>query len=576
MSLADGRRLLRRHLAPQRGALCRLAAWSALEGGPAFVSGLLIATAIDRGFLVGRPLAGFGWLGVLAALHVVAALATRQVYPWLAAAIEPMRDSLVTAVVGATLGRAVAGGDADGASVAQATVQVESVRGLFSALLRTVRQLLTTGLAAIGGLLLLSPLLALVAGAFALIAVAVFVRLLRVLVTRSRTVVLREERITARAAPIVNGMRDVVVAAAEGRAAREVGLAIDAEADASRALARAEALRLPVVSLGAHLPLLALLALSPWLLAEGQLTVGQVVGGVVYLASGLLPAMQMLVNAGGTIIVDLGVVLSRMAEVCAERPREAAAVPGRRPARHDVALRDIRFAYSPHAEPVVRDLSLDIREGLHLAVVGPSGVGKSTLANLLARLATPQRGELTFGGVPLEQVDEAYLRRVVALIPQEAYVFTGTLRDNLRYLRPDADDADLERAVAAVGLEAVAARLGGLDAELVPGTLSPGERQLVALARVHASAARLVILDEATCHLDPVAEARAERAFAERGGSLVVIAHRISSALRADRVLVMDGADPLLGTHDDLLLRSPLYAELVGHWSDGARHAASA
>ncbi len=98
---------------------------------------------------------------------------------------------------------------------------------------------------------------------------------------------------------------------------------------------------------------------------------------------------------------------------------------------------------------------------------------------------------------------------------------------------------------------------------------------MIALARVYLSPARLVILDEATCHLDPVAEARAEQSFAERPGTLIVIAHRISSALRADRILVMDGADPLLGTHEDLLERSTLYAELVGHWS-GVRWAGAA
>lgn len=273
MTLADGGRLLRLHLGPQRAALWRLAAWSVVEGLPAFLSGLLIAGAIDRGFLAGRPLVGFGWLAVLAALWVVGALATRQVYPWLAAAVEPLRDSLVTALVAASLRRALAGGAADGSSVVQATVQVETVRALVSALLRNMRQLLTAAIAAIGGLAVLSPLLAVVVGGFVLMAVALFAALLRVLFTRYRTVVLAEERIIALAAPAIIGVRDVVVAAAEDRVAGQVGEAIEIEAEATRALARARAWRLPVVILGAHLPLLALLALSPWLLAEGHLTV---------------------------------------------------------------------------------------------------------------------------------------------------------------------------------------------------------------------------------------------------------------------------------------------------------------
>jgi ABC-type multidrug transport system fused ATPase/permease subunit len=574
MRLGDGVRLLRLHLRPQRRALWWLAGWSALEGVPAFLSGLIIAIAIDRGFLAGRPLVGFGWLAGLAGLWAVGAFGTRQVYPWLASTVEPLRDALVTALVTAAVGTGSAGSagsaGADGATVSQATVQVETVRGLVSALLRSIRQFVTSAIAAVGGLVVLSPLLALVVGGFVLLALLVFAVLLRVLVTRYRTVVLAEERVTALAAPVVNGMRDVVVAAGERRAAREVGVAIEAEAAGSRALARARALRLPVLTLGAHVPLLALLALSPWLLGEGHLTVGQLAGGVVYLSTGLQPAIQLLVNAGGTIVVNLAVVLGRLAEVCAEPPA-GPTVPLRprpRPLGRDLTLTGVSFAYSPHAEPVVRDLTLEIPDGLHLAVVGPSGVGKSTLANLLARLVVPQRGELHLGGRPLGEVDEARLRRTVALIPQEAYVFAGTLRENLTYLRPEAGDDEVLAAVAAVGLQETVDRLGGLDGAIEPGggSLSPGERQLIALARTYLSPAGIVILDEGTCHLDPVAEARAEEAFAQRPGTLIVIAHRISSARRADRVLVLDGAEPVLGTHDELLRTSRLYAELVGHW----------
>ncbi|NJC72504.1 ABC transporter ATP-binding protein [Planosporangium thailandense] len=570
MNLSAGARLLRSHLRPHRRALWWLAAWSAVEGVPAFVSGLLVANAIDHGFLARRPLVGFGSLAALGALYAVGALGTRRAFPWLASAVEPLRDSLVTAVVTASLRRALRGEDrAGGSSVSQATVQVETVRILMSSLLRTARQFLVTTVAALGGLFVLSPLIALVTTGLVVLALLAFAGLVRVLVARYRAVVLLGERIGATASPVVEGLRDVVVCGAETRAAREVGRAIDDEAQAQRAYARAWVLRLPVMMLGAQFPLLALLGLSPWLLAGGRLTVGQIAGGAVYLFSRLEPAIRMLIGAGGSILTNLGVVLGRLSEVCAEPPPSAPGAAVLRPPTCDVRLRGVTFAYSAHAEPVVRDLTLDIPEGLHLAVVGPSGVGKSTLANLLTRLARPQRGELTIGGVSLETVDEEHLRRTVALIPQEAYVFAGTVRENLTYLQPHATRADLDRAVAAVGLEETCARLGGYDAEIPPGgeTLSSGERQLISLARVFLSAARIVILDEATCYLDPMAEARAEQAFAERVGTLVVIAHRISSAVRADRVLVMDGADPLLGTHEELLRRSPLYAELVGHWS---------
>jgi len=319
MSLVAGARLLGHHVRPQRTALWGVAAWSALEAMPAFLSGLLVANAIDRGFLADRLFVGFGWLAALALLWALGALGTRQVYPRLAAVVEPLRDSMVTAVVTATLRRALNGAqDVGGSSVAQATVQVESVRALFSALLRNARQLLSAPAAAVGGLAVLSPLLALVVAGFVLLALACFVVLLRFLVVRQRTVVLRTELVGSVAAPVVEGIRDVVVATAEPRAAAEVGAAIDAEAQALRAFARLSVLRVSVVALGAYLPLFALLVLSPWLLTHHQLSVGEIVGGAFYIFSGLLPAMQTLVNVGGTILVNLAVVLARLAEVSAE------------------------------------------------------------------------------------------------------------------------------------------------------------------------------------------------------------------------------------------------------------------
>ncbi|POX36297.1 ABC transporter ATP-binding protein, partial [Streptomyces sp. Ru73] len=252
------------------------------------------------------------------------------------------------------------------------------------------------------------------------------------------------------------------------------------------------------------------------------------------------------------------------------RPLPAWATP---PAGSGLALEahGVSFAYGEHATPVVQGLELTLPVGGHLAVVGPSGIGKSTLAALLAGVLVPDRGEIRLGG------NGAGSRRV--LVPQQAYVFTGTLKENLLYLcpRPEAvPDSALRASAVAVGAAELVQRLGGFGARVTPGTLSAGERQLIALARAHLAPAPLAILDEAACHLDAATEARAERAFAARpGGSLIVVAHRISSALRADRVLVMDGTYALCGRHRDLLRRSALYRDLVGEWTDQARPALS-
>ncbi|MFA1538731.1 ATP-binding cassette domain-containing protein [Actinomadura monticuli] len=569
MTAPPAARLLHRHIRGQWPALRRLAAWSALESVPAFASGLLLAHAIDHGFLAGRPLAGLGWLAVLAALYVLGAFATGRVYPWLAAAVEPLRDSLVREVVTAALHRMSDGAaGAAGAGVSQVTEQAEAVRTLLGTALRNVRQLLSAGVAALLGLALLSPPLALAAGVPVALALGVFAAFTGLQVRRYRAVIREAERIGETAATVVHGVRDVAACAAEERAAAAVGTVIDAQADALRAYARTRLVRLPVLALGVHLPLLALLLLSPYLTARHGFTAGQIAGAAGYLVTGLQPGITVLVDAGGTLLLSLAVILGRLAGVCDVPPAPPPPGPAVPVRSFGVEADRVTFAYSPHAAPVVADLSLRVPEGTHLAVVGPSGTGKSTLANLLTGLLRPQRGRVTLGGVPLDDVDPAQLRSAVALIPQESYVFAATLRDNLAYLCPDATAGRLDEAVDAVGLADAVERLGGYDAAVPPGgaSLSQGERQLITLARAYLSPAAIVVLDEATSHLHPAAEARAELALAGQGRTLVVIAHRITSAERADRVLLLDGPAAVHGTHETLLRDSPLYAELVGHW----------
>jgi energy-coupling factor transporter ATP-binding protein EcfA2 len=158
------------------------------------------------------------------------------------------------------------------------------------------------------------------------------------------------------------------------------------------------------------------------------------------------------------------------------------------------------------------------------------------------------------------------LARLRVLIPQEAYVFAGTVWDNLTYLRPSATPGQVSAATAAVGADSLVVALGGWAARVVPAELSAGQRQLLSLARAYLSPAPIAVLDEATCHLDPAAERRAEEAFARRGGTLIVIAHRISSARRARRILVFDGVGVSVGDHATLSSSSPLYRELLGYW----------
>jgi ATP-binding cassette subfamily C protein len=549
-------------------ALVRLAVWSVLEVAPMLLSGYGVAHALDDGFLAGRPGTGAAWLGVLAVAVLIGALATRYVFGILAEIVEPFRDDLVDNVVGGALQRStVLGGRPDSGAVARLTHQVEVVRDNFAGLL-----LLTTGfvvstvgavigiatLAGVVGLLVLPPLL---------VGLTVFLVSLRSMMTRQRDHVLTDEAVAESASTVAYSLRDVVACGAEDRACAQVQRHVDAHADAERTLARMTAIRTLSVAVGGWLPAVGLLVAAPWLLATGS-TLGTIAGALIYLTQGLLPALKSLVDGLGTGGVKVVVTLDRLIEA-GERPVPPETVQRREPLGHELRLDGVTFSYGRHAEPVVNHVDLLIPQGQHLAMVGPSGAGKSTLAGLLAATHVPEGGKVRLGGVPVGDLNSQTLASHRVLIPQEAYVFAGTVGENLRYLHPAATATDLDTVVDALGLRSVVARLGGYDAVVDPGTLSAGERQLIAVARAHLTPAPVLILDEATCHLDPVAEERVERVLAARGGTLIIVAHRISSALRAQRIVLMDGANMLVGTHGELLANSPLYRDLVGLWDMG-------
>ena len=182
---------------------------------------------------------------------------------------------------------------------------------------------------------------------------------------------------------------------------------------------------------------------------------------------------------------------------------------------------------------MIADLDLSIGRDEHLAVVGPSGAGKSTLVNLLAGLLPPDSGRVLLLGRRLTAIPAHVLPRTRALIPQEAYVFAGTVRENLAYLWPDATEAEMLEAAERVGAAELVKALGGLNARIVPGPLSAGQRQLLALTRAYLSPAPVVLLDEATCHLDHAAERKAEAAFRHRPGAIVLVAHAHAVRRRA-------------------------------------------
>ncbi|MGC4813230.1 ATP-binding cassette domain-containing protein [Micromonospora sp. DT228] len=577
MSRPGVRRVTWRALRARRRDLAGLCGWSLVEALPALLAGLLVARAIDEGFLAGRLLDGLAWLAVLAVAVLVGAAATGRTYRCLGAVVEPFRDEVAAQVVRGSLRDATrAGGRPDSAAVTRLTHQMEIVRDTFAGLLMVTRGFVFSAGAALLGLLALAPVVAVLAAAPMVAGLAVFLAALPAMAAHQRAYVRAGEQLGQSAATALAGHRDVLACGAQARVTADVERLVSAQAAAERTLARMAAIRSLSLGIGGWLPLVVLLAAAPWLVERG-LTAGAVVGALIYVSTGLQPALHTLVQGlgGGGLryVVTLENIL-RAGPVSAGPRRSGPATPPPRPSSSPVGrspaveVRGLTFGYGPRARPVLRNFSLTVADGEHLAVVGPSGVGKSTLAALMAGLVPPQTGTVHLAGAPVTDAEPEMLAGMRVLVPQEAYVFTGSLADNLRYLRPDVDDRTLEVALDALGAGPLATRLGGLGGPVAPAVLSAGERQLIAAVRAWLAPAPLVILDEATGHLDPALEVTVEGAFARRPGSLVVIAHRISSALRADQVLVLDGDEPVLGTHRELLARSATYRALVGCWDD--------
>ncbi|MFD4134516.1 ATP-binding cassette domain-containing protein [Streptomyces goshikiensis] len=585
----EGRRFLR----GRSRSLRRLALWSLLESAHTFLGGYAVARALDDGFLAGRTGTGLGWLAVAGAGALLGALALRGVFGGLADLVEPLRDGLVRRSVRQAIGRAVAdpGRAGDAGAVSRLTQQTEMARDSFAGLVLVARSFVFTALGALLGLAALDPVLLVLVLPALLLGTAGFLATLRPMAHVQRAALDADEALSARAGELGAGLRDVVACGGGASAGAPVELLIAAQERLTGRLARWTALRTLALGVAGRLPVVALLAGTPWLLGRG-VSAGAVAGALTYLVQSLLPALDALMTAVGAAGTRLVVVLDRFCTPAPAPGPDSGAVPegpaadagpapatapvhGPAAAAAAVELRGVRFAYGPRAQPVIDGLDLTVGAGEHLAVVGPSGIGKSTLTALIAGLLAPGGGTVRVAGAPARSVPVRAapgqgsgpdLRRT--LLPQQAYVFTGTVRENLTHLCPGpVPGAEVERAAAALGADGLVDRLGGLDGAVDPARLSPGERQHLALTAAYLSPAPLLLLDEATCHLDLRTEERAERALAERPGTLVVVAHRISSAARADRVLVLDGTRAVCGTHAELPARSPLYRDLVGLWN---------
>jgi len=307
----------------------------------------------------------------------------------------------------------------------------------------------------------------------------------------------------------------------------------------------------------------------------GDLEIGVLAAFLLYLRSLFDPVQQLSELYDSFQSATAGA--ERVGAVLAEQPsvREAPDPVSLPDPRGDVRLEDVCFAYD-QGPPVLHDVDLAVDAGTTLALIGPTGAGKSTVAKLIARFYDPLGGRITLDGVDLRQVRLADLRQAMGYVPQEGFLFSGTVLDNIRFGRPDATRAQVEAAARAVGADQIIAGLpDGYDTQVGErgALLAAGEKQLVAFARAWIADPALLILDEATSNLDAASEARITDALQRlrSGRTTIIIAHRLTTIAQADQVAVVsDGRIVESGTPAELRARGGRFADLFTRWLAGA------
>jgi ATP-binding cassette subfamily B protein len=381
----------------------------------------------------------------------------------------------------------------------------------------------------------------------------------------------RLDRINTIAQENLAGVRVVKAFARSLQEIQRFRRANDQLMDQNVAVVRTAAVTMPFMMLTVNCGVVAALWLGGGLVQTGGLEVGQLIAFVNYL-------MQTMMSL---VMVSMLVVRISRAEASAERIREvldsepeirsrtdspATTVPNGR-----VAFENVTFSYrGSEADPALKNVSFVAEPGETVALLGATGAGKSSLVNLIPRFYDVSAGRLTIGGVDVRDVDERALRERIAVSLQEAVLFSGTIRDNIRYGRPDASDAEvIDAAIQAQAHDFISRFPEGYDSVVGQRgvNLSGGQKQRVAIARALLTDPSVLILDDSTSAVDVETEARIQTALVRRreDQTRLIVAQRISTVLSADKILVLDdGEIAAQGTHAELLATSPIYQEIYG------------
>ena len=385
----------------------------------------------------------------------------------------------------------------------------------------------------------------------------------------------QRDTIAAMFADLAESLNGVRVVTAHNRQERNVVAhrsVVGAYRDANDWTGRINAIYGPGTSAIGLIAMAIVLLVGGRMVLAGTMTIGVLTAFVLYINSFFQPVQQLVqlytqYQQAKAAIGKIRGLLSTPSSVM--QPTSAVTLP---PVAGEIVFDDVTFGYLA-SRPVLSHLSLRIPPGETVACVGPTGAGKSTLAKLVTRFYDPSTGHIRIDGYDLRDVTLASLRTQIGVVPQEPFLFAGTLRDNIAFARPAASDDEVWAAVDAVGLRELVERSPeGLDTPLHERgqSVSSGERQLLALARAFLAEPRVVVLDEATSSLDLRSELRVEAALDAllEGRTAILVAHRLSTAMRADRIIVVDDHGIAeSGTHADLVQAGGRYAAMFETWA---------
>jgi ATP-binding cassette subfamily B protein len=341
------------------------------------------------------------------------------------------------------------------------------------------------------------------------------------------------------------------------------------------AAARAISWYFPIIAFLRVVAIAAVLTIGGLRVIDGTLSFGTIVAFLLYLDWFFQPLIN-LANVYN-LLQSAMAALAKLFGLLDEEPAvtdRTGAYDAALPVKGAVGFDAVSFGYMDD-RPVIRGIDLEVPAGQRLAVVGETGAGKTTIAKLALRFYDPDAGSVSLDGADLRDLTESSRVDAIALIPQDGFLFEGTMGENIAFGAPEATNEDVWNVLRAMGIDDwVRALPDGLETEVRErgGRFSAGERQLVALARAFLADPAVIVLDEATSNLDPETELEVEGALRVllAGRTAIVIAHRLKSAERADRVIMIDDGEIIAdGTHEALVERSPEYRHLVEVWERG-------